>query len=40
MYSSIGFKEQFVYEKVKPQIEKIINDKEAVAGDLPYKEEK
>jgi oligoribonuclease NrnB/cAMP/cGMP phosphodiesterase (DHH superfamily) len=35
----IGFKEQFRYDKVKQQIEKIINDKEAVAGDLPYKKE-
>jgi hypothetical protein len=35
----IGFKEQFVYDKVKQQIEKIINDKEAVAGELSYKKE-
>lgn len=35
----IGFKEQFVYDKVKQQIEKIINDKEAVAGELAYKKE-
>lgn len=35
----IGFKEQFRYDKVKQQIEKIINDKEAVAGDLEYKKE-
>ena len=35
----IGFKEQYRYDKVKQQIEKIINDKEAVAGDLDYKEE-
>lgn len=35
----IGFKEQFRYDKVKKQIEKIINDKEAVAGDLEYKKE-
>ncbi len=35
----MGFKEQFRYDKVKQQIEKVINDKEAVAGDLPYKKE-
>ena len=35
----IGFKEQYRYDKVKKQIEKIINDKEAVAGDLEYKKE-
>jgi len=35
----MGFKEQFRYDKVKQQIEKIINDKEAVAGDLEYKKE-
>jgi oligoribonuclease NrnB/cAMP/cGMP phosphodiesterase (DHH superfamily) len=35
----IGFKEQYRYDKVKKQIEKIINDKEAVAGDLDYKTE-
>ncbi len=35
----MGFKEQFRYDKVKQQIEKIINDKEAVAGNLPYKKE-
>ena len=35
----IGFKEQFRYDKVKQQIEKIINDKEAVAGELEYKKE-
>ncbi|MEA1956153.1 MAG: phosphoesterase [Campylobacterota bacterium] len=34
-----GFKEQYNYPKVKRQIEKIINDKEAVAGDLEYKKE-
>ncbi len=34
-----GFKEQYRYDKVKTQIEKIINDKEAVAGDLEYKKE-
>jgi len=35
----IGFKEQYRYDKVKMQIEKIINDKEAIAGDLEYKKE-
>mgnify|MGYP000728261754 CR=1 FL=1 len=35
----IGFKEQFRYDRVKKQIEKIINDKEPVAGDLEYKKE-
>jgi oligoribonuclease NrnB/cAMP/cGMP phosphodiesterase (DHH superfamily) len=35
----IGFKEQYRYDKVKQQIEKLINDKESVAGDLKYKEE-
>ncbi len=35
----IGFKEQYRYDKVKMQIEKIINDKESVAGDLEYKKE-
>jgi oligoribonuclease NrnB/cAMP/cGMP phosphodiesterase (DHH superfamily) len=35
----MGFKEQFRYDKVKQQIETIINDKEAVAGDLEYKRE-
>ena len=35
----IGFKEQYRYDRVKKQIEKIINDKEAVAGDLEYKRE-
>ncbi len=34
-----GFKEQFRYDKVKQQIEAIINHKESVAGDLTYKEE-
>ncbi len=34
-----GFKEQFVYDKVKQQIEKIINDKESIAGKLEYKNE-
>jgi len=35
----MGFKEQYRYDKVKQQIEEIINDKEAVAGDLEYKQE-
>lgn len=35
----IGFKEQYRYDKVKEQIQKIINDKEAIAGDLEYKKE-
>lgn len=35
----MGFKEQFRFDKVKQQIETIINDKEAVAGDLEYKKE-
>ena len=35
----MGFKEQYRYDKVKQQIEEIINDKEAVAGDLEYKKE-
>lgn len=35
----IGFKEQFRYDLVKQQIEKIINEKEAVAGELEYKKE-
>jgi len=35
----IGFKEQYRYDKVKQQIEKIINDKEAIAGNLDYKQE-
>lgn len=34
-----GFKEQYRYDKVKEQIEKLINDKEAVAGTLEYKKE-
>jgi oligoribonuclease NrnB/cAMP/cGMP phosphodiesterase (DHH superfamily) len=33
----VGFKEQYRYDLVKQQIEKIINDKEAVAGELEYK---
>jgi oligoribonuclease NrnB/cAMP/cGMP phosphodiesterase (DHH superfamily) len=35
----IGFKEQFRYDKVKQQIERMINEKEAVAGELEYKKE-
>jgi oligoribonuclease NrnB/cAMP/cGMP phosphodiesterase (DHH superfamily) len=35
----IGFKEQYRYDKVKAQIEKIINEKESVAGELEYKKE-
>lgn len=35
----IGFKEQYRYDLVKKQIEKIINEKEAIAGDLEYKKE-
>ncbi len=35
----MGFKEQYRYDKVKQQIETLINDKEAVAGDLEYKKE-
>ena len=35
----IGFKEQYRYDKVKTQIQKIIDDKEAIAGDLEYKKE-
>jgi oligoribonuclease NrnB/cAMP/cGMP phosphodiesterase (DHH superfamily) len=34
----IGFKEQYRYDKVKPQIQKIIDDKESVAGNLEYKQ--
>jgi len=34
-----GFKEQYNFDKVKLQIEKIINEKESVAGDLDYKKE-
>ena len=33
----MGFKEQFRYDKVKQQIEAIINQKESVAGKLEYK---
>ena len=35
----IGFKEQFRYDKVKQQIESLINDKESRAGVLEYKQE-
>lgn len=35
----VGFKEQYRYDKVKEQIEKIINEKESVAGELEYKKE-
>jgi len=34
-----GFKEQFRYDKVKKQIENIINEKESRAGALEYKQE-
>ena len=34
-----GFKEQFRYDKVKEQIERLINEKESRAGDLIYKVE-
>jgi oligoribonuclease NrnB/cAMP/cGMP phosphodiesterase (DHH superfamily) len=34
----MGFKEQFHYDKVKQQIEQIINDKESRAGELDYKQ--
>jgi len=33
------FKEQYVYQKVKQQIESIINDKESVHGELEWKKE-
>jgi len=33
----MGFKEQFRYDKVKQQIEAIINNKESIAGELEYK---
>lgn len=33
----IGFKEQFRYDKVKEQIEKLINERESTAGELEYK---
>lgn len=35
----MGFKEQYRYDRVKQQIETLINDKEAVAGKLEYKRE-
>ena len=35
----IGFKEQYRYDKVKDQIQKIIDEKESRAGDLQYKTE-
>ncbi len=35
----MGFKEQFRYDKVKQQIEMLINDKESRAGKLEYKKE-
>jgi len=35
----MGFKEQYRYDKVKQQVETLINDKEAVAGELDYKRE-
>lgn len=35
----IGFKEQYRYDKVKQQIESLINDKESVAGKLAWKSE-
>ncbi|WP_297484021.1 phosphoesterase [Sulfurimonas sp.] len=35
----MGFKEQYRYDKVKQQIEQIINDKESRAGELEYKQE-
>lgn len=35
----VGFKEQYRYDKVKTQIQKLIDDKEAIAGDLDYKKE-
>jgi len=31
--------EQFRYDKVKEQIERLINEKESRAGDLEYKKE-
>lgn len=34
-----GFKEQYRYDKVKAQIQKLIADRESVAGDLEYKKE-
>ncbi|WP_294966276.1 phosphoesterase [Sulfurimonas sp.] len=35
----MGFKEQYRYDRVKKQIEQLINDKESFAGDLEYKRE-
>ena len=35
----LGFKEQFRYDKVKEQIESIINKKESIAGELEYKKD-
>ena len=35
----IGFKEQYRYDKVKLQIQKIIDEKESRAGNLEYKKE-
>jgi len=35
----MGFKEQYRYDKVKHQIEQVINDKESRAGELEYKKE-
>jgi len=35
----MGFKEQYRYDKVKQQIESLINDKESVAGKLEWKKE-
>ena len=32
-----NFKEQYRYDKVKQQIEALINNKESVAGNLEYK---
>ncbi|WP_345979157.1 phosphoesterase [Sulfurimonas sp. HSL3-2] len=34
-----GFKEQYRYDKVKEQIQRLIADRESVAGDLEYKKE-
>jgi len=33
------FKEQYIYSKVKEQVEALINDKESIAGKLNYKKE-
>lgn len=35
----MGFKEQYRYDKVKMQIENLINDKESIAGKLAWKKE-